>query len=180
MDWQKCSDERLIAGYLSGNKAAFSIIVLRYQNSLYGYLYRFVYDRHIAEDLVQETFVKALVSLRRFDDRFRFRSWLFKIATNLALNKVRRRKKYRYDFDVGEISDTKTPLCSALREEEMHRVEQAICKLSAKHRVVFLLRVQQQFSYKEISAVVKCNEQTARSRMFYAVEKLREFLEDKS
>ena len=180
MDWEKCSDERLVASYLSGNKAAFSIIVLRYQSLLYGYLYRFVYDRHLAEDLVQETFVKVLISLRRFDDRFRFRSWLFKIATNLALNKARRRKKYRYGVDVREMSDMKTPLCSAVEKEEIHRIEQAIYKLSAKHRMVFLLRVQQQFSYKEISSVIKCNEQTARSRMFYAVEKLREFLEDRS
>ncbi|BBM84941.1 RNA polymerase sigma factor [Candidatus Uabimicrobium amorphum] len=180
MDWEKCSDERLVAYYLSGNKVAFSLIVSRYQKSLYGYLYRFVYDRHIAEDLVQETFVKVLVSLPRFNDQRRFRPWLFKIATNLALNKVRRRKKYRYDLNACEVSDVKTPLGNLLEKEKMEHVEQAICKLSAKHRVVFLLRVQQQFSYKEISLVVKCNEQTARSRMFYAVEKLREFLEEKS
>ncbi|WP_372367421.1 RNA polymerase sigma factor [Candidatus Uabimicrobium sp. HlEnr_7] len=183
MDFNTYKDERLIAYYLQGNKFAFSVIVSRYEQQLINYVYRFVYQKQTAEDIVQDTFIKVLISINRFNNKFRFRSWLYKIATNLALNKIRTEKKHRNNRNFDDVSaniyNNKTPLNIAMAQEENNRIETAIRSLDTKHRVIFLLRIQQQFSYKEIANIVKCKETTARSRMFYSVEKLREFLEKK-
>ncbi len=175
----KDNDEVLMALYLQGEESAFEVVVARYSKILLAYLYRLLGNRETAEDVMQESFVRVYRYAWRFrPEKSSFKTWLYTIATNLARNEMRKKKKRLVRYLVDEIpplsSGEKTPLGELICQEERERIQEAIEKLSKNHKIVFVLRLYEKLSYGEISQIVDCHINTARSRMFYAIEKVRQ------
>lgn len=170
----------LLASYIEGNKEAFTQIVERYGEMLFLYLYRLVRNRHTSEDLLQETFIRVVQNLWRFSPERSFRAWIYSIATNLAYNELRKKKRkmqecHLEDWTAASASE-ENRLESLDRKETGEEISRCLNSLDEDHRVVFILRICENLSYEEIGIIVGCKPATARTRVFYTVEKIRKML----
>lgn len=180
---ERVGDEVLLAGYAQGDERAFGQLMDRHRQALFGYLHRLTGDCATAEDLLQETFLRVVDNLWRFVPGKSFRTWLYAIATNLARNELRRRKRRAWESarDLDEENPgigTEDPLAKMVREENAARLAQCLGSLNGIHRTVFVLRLCEGLSYDEIAEIVKCKPETARTRMFHALEKLKNAMGD--
>lgn len=180
-DLDQCEDEMLLAFYIEGNQDAFDVLVMRYQSKLFAYLYRVTGNYEIAEDLVQETFIRVVDNIWKFDLDRTFSSWIYTIATNLARNEMRKKKRkvqeYTSDHIFSAIS-IKQPIDDAVYKETEEKFHKCLKDMNMRQRMVFVLRFHEKLSYEEIGNILGCKANTARTRMFYALEKLRDVLED--
>jgi len=158
------TDEELAAAARDGSEAAFRQLVERFERPVFGLLARMVRRDDLAEDLAQETFVKAWRALRRFDPQRKFSSWLFKIAHNTALDALRRRGEEPLSLDApasdGEAATelpadprAENPLAVALGREAGRVLEAALARLRPAYREILLLRFGEELSYEEIAEV---------------------------
>lgn len=149
-------------------------------NAVFSFLCGMVRDRHEAEDLMQETFARALAAAGGFQRRALPSTWLFTIARNLALNHIRARKKYRggeaCDFEsiAAPIDD---PMEKAGADDEASAVLAAVSTLADEQREAFLLKVIEGLTYREIAAVTGCPVGTAQSRFHRALSELKRKLQ---
>jgi RNA polymerase sigma-70 factor (ECF subfamily) len=169
------SDAPLVARCLTGDRQALATLVERYQRPIYNLAYRLLGDRDAAEDVAQAAFLKAMENLERFDPRFKFFSWLYRIAMNEALDQLARRNRLSVLEDEHE-ADT-DPVRDAEVDQHGAAVQGALATLSADHRAVIVLRHFSELSYEDISTVLEVPEKTVRSRLFEARERLRQTLE---
>lgn len=168
------SDAQLLASVVVGDIGAFEKIVSRYKVRLYNFSFRFVGDQETAEDIVQETFLRAYRSRREYRAIANFSTWLFTIAGNLAKSELRRRKRWRFlsldwDEDSGdrmEIPD-ETFRPDTIAESSMtdQRIQSAIDSLQANYKQVVILRDIEGLSYQEIAEIVHCPVGTVKSRV---------------
>lgn len=162
------SDDECVASALAGDRTAFSILVRRHQASLHRYLVRMVGSHDEALDLTQEAFVRAWQSLARWEPGAQFRTWLFRIASNAALDVLRRRRTVEFVAldDTFEAADTAAgPERLAQGTQEVRRLEAALARLTPEHREVLLLREIEDMSYEEIGRVLALAEGTVKSRL---------------
>jgi len=170
-----------------GDQKAFEPIVSFYQNRIYYHCYRMTGDSHEAEDLAQEAFVRAFVNIRSFDDRRKFSSWLYRIATNLTIDRLRKRKPdYHLDQAVKGTEDltmySQLETDEDLPEEEFDRleireqIERHILSLSDTYRSVIILRYIDELPLKEISEILDIPLGTVKTRLYRGREALREKL----
>lgn len=174
------TDNELVQEIKTGNRKAFSEIVKRHQKSLLRMSLRFVRDLDMAEDVVQESFIKAFEKLNAFEGRASFKSWLFQIAVNTAKNKLRERRRAMTDIDsvqlaVGAVAETSL-VHSALSQE----IQEEIDKLPTKQRTALILRVYEDLSFKEIADIMECPYDTAKANYRHALMKLKDSFEQKS
>jgi RNA polymerase sigma-70 factor, ECF subfamily len=168
------SDEVLMVRVAEGDVGAYETLYQRYKNRLLTFIHRYVGDREIAEDLVQEVFLKVYRSPGSFDPRNRFLTWLFTVARNLAIDQLRRKKpattlsheneegEFRYEpAENPEVGPAKTAL---FREMEGH-LQEVLSGLSDKLREVFILCAMQGLSYEEVAQIVGCPAKTVSSRL---------------
>ncbi len=185
-DYDFLTPEELLNSYLSGNIKAFEVLTGQFNGKLYGFLCRFVQDEHLAEDVHQEVLVKIAVHAHKYDGRAKLSTWIFQIARNSALDAIRKRKRTK-DFsasvDVEEkhtiedaISSDLTPDTKVTVAELGERISDAVMRLPDDQREVFLMREDADLSFDEIAQILGCNKETVKSRMRYAVEKLRNSL----
>src|SRR5690606_10397236 len=99
VDYRNLSDQEVIARALQGRETAYRELIDRYQKPVFSLVYRLVRDRELAEDLAQETFIKVLNALDRYDPRYKFSSWIFKIAHNTALDQLRKKELATLSLD---------------------------------------------------------------------------------
>jgi RNA polymerase sigma-70 factor (ECF subfamily) len=161
----------LIRGAQQGDRQAFAHLVERYWDALHRWLFRLARDRHTAEDLTQETFLKALNGLHSFRPGTNFRAWLFRIAHNTFANQRRSsrpREPLPEDLPLSEDG----PLEKALSRESLHLLGQTVGRLPPEFKAAFLLRVDEGLSFREIGDVLGVTEETARWRVFKARQKL--------
>ncbi len=171
------SDLELVQDVKNGDRKAFSELVVRHQRSLLRLTLRFTREQSLAEDIVQESFLKAYQKLELFEARASFKSWLYQIAMNTAKNKFRER-----GLDLMNIEDTqlgvepgaetgmvKADIQAALRAE--------IERLPEKQRIALTLRIFEDLSFKEIAQIMACPYDTAKANYRHALLKLRERLE---
>ena len=170
------SDNELLANFLADDGDAFRQLVERYRLALVNYLYRFLGNRDIAEEVAQETFMAIFTHAGQFKQDASFRAWLYAIATNRARNAMRRRQPLLAEEIAEAVSDFGNPIESAARQEMIAAVRQAMEKLSEEHRAVFLLRFYQGLSYEEIAIALGCPTGTVKSRMCYALKRMRGIL----
>lgn len=173
------ADSDLISRCRDGDEDAFEGLYHRYRLQLYSYLNKLFPGRSaLADDLFQETWLKALDGLARYRHQQRFVSWLFRIAHNLAVDHIRRESRLE-DVPVDETLEAPTRVpWEALDDEQLRtRVEHAIGELSDEQREVVLLR-QQGIPFKEIAAIQRVSINTVLGRMHYAVRKLKRELVD--
>jgi RNA polymerase sigma-70 factor (ECF subfamily) len=181
------SDEKLMRRFQAGDARAFETLVRRHRTALWNFLLRHVGDRARAEDLLQETLLRAVKASGEWVDRAKVTTWLFTIARNLATDEVRRAVHRRTEPIDGKGDDapaaidrvaTDDPPPDAAAEGALlrPRLEAALAALPEEQREVFLLREQGGLGFREIAEVTGVPENTVKSRMRYALEALRRTL----
>jgi RNA polymerase sigma-70 factor, ECF subfamily len=174
----KGEESEWIAAAQSGDRSAFARLVSAYWDRLYRWLFHLTRDRHRAEDLTQETFLRALAALKSFRSGSNFRAWLFRIGHNNFVNLKRAEKRTTQ----GPTEDHPTadkaigPEESASDREGIERVAKAVSELPTDFRTALLLRAEEGMSFREVAAVLKITEETARWRVFKARQKLMKVL----
>jgi RNA polymerase sigma-70 factor (ECF subfamily) len=166
-------DHDLINRVLYESTEAYRLLVAKYQIPVYNLLLRMVHDRDDAKELTQEVFVKAYEALPSFRFEYRFFSWLYRIAINLALSHI---KKQRQFVGLEKIKDVAEEIIDNDTDKEKH-VKMAVEKLKEKYRTVIVLKYYQQLSYKEVASVLDISEKKVRSRLYDARLQIKEMLE---
>ena len=166
-----------IAAAQAGDRQAFGRLVERYWDRLYRWLYHLTRDRHQAEDLVQETFLKVLAALDSFRPGSNFRAWLFRIGHNnfVNLKRAERRTGHPLPEDVAG-SPVAAPPEAAADREALRVVAKAVAELPVEFRSALILRADEGLSFREVAAVLRITEETARWRVFKARQKLMKVL----
>ena len=166
-----------------GDGTAFRRLVESHMRAVYALGYRILGDADDADDVAQETFVRAYRALDRYDERYSFYTWLRTIATRIALNEVAKRKRRRTDageaFETASeiVADPNADPCAELADGEMRAaIARGLDALPAEFRAVLVLRAEQQMSYAEIAAALDVPEGTVMSRLHRARALLRQAL----
>ena len=153
------SSEDLVAQARRGDEDAFRLIFERFARPIISFIYDMVGERELAEDLTQETFVRAYRNLGALREEARFSTWLFGIAKNVARESLRTRRRDHHNVEIGdpvvlELSDGHPSPAGQLLDKELNGViHDALGSLDEDKRVVFTLKVFQQRSYEEIAAI---------------------------
>ena len=159
-----------------GDRESFAGLVEAYWDRLYRWLYHLAHDRHAAEDLAQEAFLKALANLHRFQAGTNFQAWLFRIAYNRFVNHYRRSSRSRQPLPAQLVDHEPGPVEQAIGREARDNLARAVGRLPNDYRSALLLRVDEGMSFREIAGVLEITEETARWRVFKARQKLMEVL----
>jgi RNA polymerase sigma-70 factor (ECF subfamily) len=171
-----------------GDQHAFAELVGLYKDKIYHLAYRMLNNRHEAEDIVQETFLRVYTNLDRYDPSQKFSTWLYRIGTNLCIDRLRKRKP-GFSLD-AELSDSdgsdgysllpaqgRTPESELLLSEMQHTVRQAIAELPDKYKPVVILRYLHDLSLQEIGEVLDLPVTTVKTRVHRGREFLRKKME---
>ena len=179
--------------YRDGDVRAFEVLVNRHRRPIYNFILRFVRDTAQAEDVLQETFLRLIKGADAYEKQAKFTTWLYTIARNLCVDASRRgkhRNAASLDAPAPGGDEEGSPLIDfvadpqagvdrkAVSRELRVRIQRAIESLPEEQREIFLLREVSDLQFNEIAKIVGCPENTVKSRMRYALEKLREALEE--
>ena len=180
------TDAQLISDYLKGQGPAFACLVERHLKGTYNFVWRIVGNQEEAQDITQETFVKTWQNLKKYRASQNFRTWLFCIARNTAIDWLRKKKNFVFsDFQDEEGNNILTekladpsPLPDELlvRAENQNILDEALNQLSPIYREVLVLRFNDHFSFKEIASVLKKPTNTVKSRHRRALIALKKIL----
>ena len=184
MEW---SDETAVPRARAGDADAFRVLVERHSNPLFRLAFRMTGNEQDAEDVVQETLLRAYRRLANFDERASFRTWLYRITVNCSLDLVRARKR-RSEQSGSPHPEMEDPLESlaatgptpdrmAMSEEARSRIAEAMEELSVSEKTAFVLRHFEGMCIDDVSRVLGCRPGAARHSVFRAVQKLRRALE---
>ncbi len=186
----RISDMTLVQHAKREDVGAYDELVRRYQERIYATVYHMTSNHEDANDLVQETFIKAYRALKTFKGDSSFYTWVYRIAVNKTINFLKQRKNRLHmslndvDFDAEKDPDLvalvseKTPRRDLNLAELQDKLNGAMLKLSEHHRMVVTLHDIQGLSHEEIAAIMDCNIGTVRSRLFYARQQLQAYLTD--
>lgn len=184
MEFGQLEDSELVLLAQKGRLSAYDELTRRYHSRIYGLTYNMTSNREDAEDLTQEIFLKAYRSLAKFHGKSSFYTWIYRIAVNTTINyrkKRNRRQAYRFDDMVPEVRDDEaysallssdSPVKNITLSEFQKKLNEALQKLSEKHRTVVIMHDIQGIPHEEIAAVLKISAGTVRSRLFYARKQL--------
>lgn len=185
------SDHALIEATKSGDEEAFAEIVNRYRNPITNYLYRFLNDYEEAVDLAQETFVRVYFAIERYHTEYAFSTYIYRIATNLAISEIRKRKRRKllsltglFQSDADDTTEFQPPDERSLQDtnliddERSRVIAKAISTLPEKYRVPIVLRDIQGKSYDEVASILELGLGTTKSRISRARGLLKEKLKN--
>lgn len=189
-DVPEIPDTELVARTQAGDPDAFDELVIRYRQRLYGLIYHMTSNHEDTNDLLQDVFAKAYRSIKSFQGKSSFHTWVHAIGVNMTLNFVKKRNR-RYtmsldDVDSGVLNDEeflemtsgRTPSQEANLTELQQRLNEAMQKLSHEHRAVVTMFDIQGMPHAEIAKILRTSEGTVRSRLFYAHRQLQNYLEE--
>jgi RNA polymerase sigma-70 factor (ECF subfamily) len=176
------TDTELVRRFRDGHEQAFDQLVLRYQDRVLGLACRMVHDPDEASDIAQETFIRAYRELGRFRSQSTFYTWLYRIALNLSINYLRR-KKIRSFLSLGDraaqnLRSQGSPERDLELSESRRQVDAAIAGLPARQQSIFVLRHFEELSHRQIAEVLGSSEGAVRAGYFHAVRKLQRALRD--
>ena len=173
-----------------GDVAAFDRLILNYRERLFSIIYNLTSNREDAADLTQDAFIKAFRSINRFKGKSSFFTWLYRIAINATLTHLKKNRLRRFfsfeniheEMGSTEIVETLAVRTNsdkaALLSELQEKLNEALHKLSPKHRAVVVLFEIEGLSHQDISEIMKCSVGTVRSRLHYAKQQLQAYLQD--
>lgn len=186
----KLTDEQLVASYADGNNEAFDTLLLRHKSRLFGFIIQMVKDKDIADDIFQETFVKAIMTIKqgRYNDLGKFSAWICRIARNLIIDGFRQEKSEgaistdNADIDIlnrkelaeGTVEDA---IIDFQIEEDVRRL---IKELPEVQKEVLVMRYYKNLSFKEIADITGVSINTALGRMRYAILNMRRLTKEKN
>ena len=183
-------EQQLVKRARVGDLDAYDELVGRYQERIYATVYHMTANHEDANDLAQETFIKAYQALKSFKGDSSFFTWVYRIAVNKTINFLKQRKNKthmslddldfnaEHDADLVALISEKTPRREVNLIELQEKLNAAMQKLSEVHRLVVTLHDVQGLSHEEISKIMGCNTGTVRSRLFYARQQLQAYLSD--
>jgi RNA polymerase sigma-70 factor (ECF subfamily) len=187
------NDNNLVREFIAGNDAAFTQLVTKYKDALTNYLNMTVGNYDVAADLAQETFLRVYKNIGRYSNIYQFSTWLYRIATNLAIDEIRYRRRrgqvfYNNVWDNSRNSETDRPELQIsdvrrgpgdemLRKESARVLGDAIRSLPEKYRTAFIMKEVQELPYDTIAGVMNCSTGTIKSRLHRARELLQRKLE---
>ncbi|MBC8231826.1 sigma-70 family RNA polymerase sigma factor [bacterium] len=194
MNAKDAEDSALVQQVLNGDNAAFDLIMSRYQTAIYNLTYRMVGNKEDAEDLMQETFLRAYAALHTFRQELRFSSWLYKIAANLCINWKSKRKLFTvsleskneemgvyFPFNGHEMKASSLNFMTPLEDYEakllQERLRQEILALPINYRLAFTLRYIDVHTCREIAKIMDIPEGTVKTYLFRARNILKNKLE---
>ena len=174
------TDLQLIEEVRKGQRSSFSELVKRHQRGLLRLSMRFMKDVDLAQDVVQDSFIKAFEKLNLFEGRASFKSWLYQIAVNTARNKLR---ENRHDF--ANIEDVHIGVGATAENKMVHAavseiIQTEVDRLPFKQKTALVLRVYEDMSFAEIAEVMDCPYDTAKANYRHALLKLKETFETQS
>lgn len=179
------SEAALISAYINGDDRAFETLVRKTKSKVYTTIYLIVKDRYIAEDLLQETYIKAIDVLKsgRYNEEGKFMPWIVRIAHNLAIDYFRKEKRYptiiledgsmvfnSFEFSEDSYEDIQ------LKQDQIVNIRELVKKLPDEQREVLMLRHYEELSFQEIADLTQVSINTALGRMRYALINLRKML----
>jgi RNA polymerase sigma-70 factor, ECF subfamily len=182
------TDAQLVERALAGLEDGFRTLVGRHQRPVYNLLARMLRDPALAEDLTQETFLKAYRHLRSFDPRFKFSNWILRIAHNTGIDAIRRRGPQEVSLDEpisddggrldATLVDPRNPTASdiANRQDAARALERAMARLRPEYRQLVVLRYQEELSYEDIVEITGLPLGTVKSHLHRARGEMAEFL----
>lgn len=186
---QQMTDEQLVELYENGNNKAFEIILMRYKSKVYAYIYLIVRNKELAEDIFQETFCKAIVTIQqgRYSDTGKFLGWINRIAHNLIIDHFRRERNentcsadsFEYDI-IGNNSKLSEKSYEDIvsNEQVLRDVKRLVEFLPESQRSVVKMRFFEDLSFKEIAEKTDVSINTALGRMRYALMNMRKIAEE--
>jgi RNA polymerase sigma-70 factor (ECF subfamily) len=190
-EWVRLSDQEVVLMARAGREAAYRELIRRYERPIFALLFRMVRDRELAEDLSQETFVKALNAIESYRPEFKFSSWIFKIANNAAIDHLRRRELDTLSLDGSPHAETpeamqatalqigarqESPLDAVEAKELGGAIEAAIGRLRPEYRSCILLRHVEGRAYEEIAEMLDLPLGTVKTYIHRARNELRQAL----
>jgi RNA polymerase sigma-70 factor (ECF subfamily) len=186
-------DSTLVDEFIAGNDAAFTQLVTRYKDPIINYINMMVGNYDTAADLAQETFLRVYQNIGRYNSLYKFSTWIYRIATNLAIDEMRYRKRrgqvfYRnvWENKAGGADEEReftlrdsgrSPSDEVLRKESGQVLGDAIRSLPPKYRTAFVMKEVQELPYDEIAGILKTSPGTIKSRLHRARELLQRKLE---
>lgn len=186
----RLEDAEMVLAVREGDTTAFRGLVEKYQGRVYSMLYGMLRNREDARDITQDAFVKAFHNLDSFRLESSFYTWLYRIAMNLAIDLVRKRKRRQTssyeeeiatrdgDGEIAEVHHEDGPSRTLQRKRLYKRIMDAVDTLPDDQKQAILLRELEGLSYKEIADIMGIPEGTVMSRLFYARKKLQKLLAD--
>ena len=189
--WVRLSDQEVVLQARAGREAAYRELIRRYERPIFALLFRMVRDRELAEDLAQETFIKALNAIESYRPEFKFSSWIFKIANNAAIDHLRRRELDTLSLDGSPHAATpeamqatalqigarqESPLDTVEAKELGGAIEAAIGRLRPEYRSCILLRHVEGRAYEEIAEILDLPLGTVKTYIHRARNELRQTL----
>jgi RNA polymerase sigma-70 factor, ECF subfamily len=190
-EWARLGDQEVVLLARGGQEAAYRELIRRYERPIFALLFRMVRDRELAEDLSQETFVKALNAIESYRPEFKFSSWIFKIANNAAIDHLRRRELDTLSLDGSPHAETpeamqatalqigtrqESPLDVVEAKELGGAIEAAIGRLRPEYRSCILLRHVEGRAYEEIAEILDLPLGTVKTYIHRARNELRQLL----
>jgi len=176
-------DAELMLRVKEGDGASFGILLEKHRSPVIHFLYRMVQNQAIAEELAQEVFLRVYRSRESYEPTAKFTTWLFRIATHLALNSLRdgrnQRLEERLDDDssdtpVRQVSDKRPSVEQTMvQQARLDEVRRAVAMLPEKQRAAVLMHKYQEMEYSQIAKVLNCSESAVKSLLFRAYETLR-------
>lgn len=172
------TDLELVEEVKAGNRRSFSEIVKRHQKGLLRMCLRFVKDLDTAEDVVQESFIKAYEKLHSFEGRASFKSWLFQIAVNSARNRIRDSRRNMIDIENVQLAVGAEAESGLVHNSIAEILQEEVGRLPDRQRTALVLRIYEDLSFKEIAEIMECPYDTAKANYRHALMRLRERFEE--
>ena len=173
------SEARFLEQLRAGNREAFSAWVAQHQRTLFAIVWRYVKNDQDAQDVVQAAFIRAWQGLPTFRGDASLKTWLYRIAINLALNHNRDARGRPNTEIPADAASADLPVTAQIAEAEVHkRLCAAVEELPKKQRLVVELRVQQELSFREVAEVVESTEDSAKANFHHAIKRLRAIMQD--
>ncbi|MBW3622406.1 MAG: RNA polymerase sigma factor [Armatimonadetes bacterium] len=179
-------DETLVQRVLAGCDESFRVLMARYQTSIYRLAYYWTGNRDDAQDLTQECFIHLYRVLGRFDSRYRFPVWMYKVCTNRCINWIKANRRAREVVPFSHLSEqalelpdsSPGPAQAAFNSETRELLLETVKNLPEKYRVPIVLRYLEDFSYKEIAAIMGISVKNAEIRIHRARKMLYDLLRE--
>lgn len=172
------ADLELVEDIKSGDQRAFAELVKRHQTALLRVCVRMLKDKELAEDVVQESFVKAYRKIALFEGRSSFKSWIYQIAINTARNKLRANRLDTVNIEDVDLPVYQTAEASMIHLDVKNLLRQEVEKLPEKQRHALELRIYEDLSFNEIAQIMDCPYDTAKANYRHGLMKIKQALED--
>ena len=180
---QQASESALVKQAQKGDRKAFNALIEKYNKAIFNFIYRNINDSSRAEELAQKVFVRCYLNIKRYNQRYKFTTWLYTIAVNLCKNELRDKTRRPKNVELTDLVRTPnvasdSPIEALTDKELKDKVSRAVQSLPEDQREAIIMSVYNDLPYKEIAQALKTNENTIKSWVFRGKQMLSEMLKE--